>query len=341
MLLGSVLGAILAVISPLMVISELFSLMMVVYFPAVGLMLLYRWAGFAPAMLSAMLQMMITARMLGSTFMWVAFLAGILPLSILLRFEKKHFYTQIKAAIAAFGAGIVLAVMVLYFNYGGSMIERVLLELPQTIRKIPAEMLTTVIDSVGKSLGRELVVEEFYPVFDQMIARLIPVYQVNMPGLLFSGALTTAVLCAGLGSLMLHKQGGAPEEAYLPLRRWMLPASVTGGLLLITGVSLGIYLGGLPRGQTLFFAVYNIAGAAFCIQALSSMARHMYASSLKKGTRIAILAGISALCMLGASMYVAIYGCGSAVFGRYGVMRQKYEKMNSDKNNHSDDEYRR
>ena len=341
LIFGCLLGVVLAVFAPVLVLTELFSLTMVVFFPAIALMLLYRWAGLVPALLSAMLQMSLTARMLGGAFVWMAFFTGLLPLILLVRCENKPFFTQMKVSIAAFGGGVVLSVMVIYLNYGGNMIERVLTELPRAMRQIPADMLAPAMENLGAALGRELAMEDFYKLFDDMVSTLIPVYQVNLPGLLFSGALVSAVLCTGLSSLMLKKQGRATEGAYLPLRRWALNASTTSGLLMMTAVSLIAYLAGMQQGQALFYTVYNIAAAAFCVQALSSMARHMYASRLKKGTQVFILIAISALCLMGASIYVALYGCTSAIMGRYGALRQRQEGYNSRNNNHSDDEHRR
>lgn len=330
-LVGSLLGVLLAVISPLVVFSEMLLLVLVVLFPAIGVVFLYRWAGMVPALLSMLLQLLIMARALGGTFMWVAFFLLVMPLTILLRFEQKPFWVQMKLSIAMFSLGLVLSVFVLYLEYGANMTERFLQQLSTAMREVPLERLSTTVEGMSAALGRSLTPQDFYKLFEDTVNALIPVYQVNIPGILFGGVLASAVFCVGLNCRMLKKQGRAKQGVYIPLRRWALPASTTGGLLMMVCVSLGVYLTDLPQGQTLFYTVYNIAVVAFCIQALASMARIMYASSMKKGRRVFILSALCAFCLLGASLYVAMYGCGSAIFGRYGVLREKLERMNSGK----------
>lgn len=320
-LIGCLLGLVLALFSPAILFSELFSLMLVIVLPALGLMLLYRFTGRIPAILSSTLLLAFSARMLGSSFMWMMLFAAVMPTALLLYCERKPFYTQMKVTILAFGVGMVLSILVMYINYGGNLIERVLLAIPKLMRQLPEEITAVARESYAAMQGKSLTAEEFYQLYEQMINVSIPVYQMNLPGVLFGGVLVSAVGCVGLNSWILHKHNNAAEGAFLPLQAWALPASATGGLLLISAVSLIMYLAGMANGEELFCTVYNIAAVAFCIQAMASIARYMEKSSLKRGTKLAILIGVAVLCLLRAWLYLAIYGCASALFGRYGAVR--------------------
>lgn len=332
-LVGMLAGMVLALLSPIVMMTEMLSLVPVIMLPSIALVALNRWAGKGPALFSAMLQLMFSARFLGNTFMWMAFFLNLLPVTLLMRHENKPFFTQMKVSIAAFGTGVLLAVAAAYVSFGGNMVERVLLELPKVLRTLPAESVSMAMGSYASIMGKSVNIEDFYHLFDQMINAVIPVYKVNMPGLIFSGALISAVLCVGLNASMRFKQGIAAEGSYVPMREWALPGSTTGGLLMILAASFIMSSLDVPQGDAVFYAVYDIAMAAFCIHALSSMARHLHVSPLKHGLRVGFIAVMAVLCIMGASIYVSIYGIASAVFGSRGMLRERME--NKRNNNHS------
>ena len=335
MILGSLLAVALALFAPIIILTELMSLQMVILLPSIGVMLLYRWAGKAPAILSGMLQLVFTARLLGSTFMWMAFLAMLLPILVLIRYDKAPFFTRMKASVAAFCFGTVAAVSVLYWAYGGNTIERVLLLLPGALETIPAEALQLPISTLSSALGREVTAESFYVLFEDMIRSLVPYYQMNLPGLLFSGSIVTAVLTAALGSYVNIRRGNAPRGTHVALRDWYLPASVTSGMLTMFIASYAIYLLGMQQGQTLYVTVYSIAVTVFSIQAMASFARRLHETRIRPGIRAAILIIIALMCLLGGSLYAAIYGFASAVMGRRGSLRLKMDQRKKH-NDHSD-----
>lgn len=329
-LAGSALGVLLALAAPMMMMSELLSLMVVVLVPSIGVVLLYYWAGKGPALLSAVLQILFNALLFGGTFMWAAFFMTLVPVAVLIRSAQRPFFEQMRISIAAFGVGVLAAVLALYLSYGGNMIERVLMELPEAVRSLPQEALGTVMESVSAVLGESMTVETFYGVFDEMIERLVPYYQLNLPGLIFSGALVSAVLCTGISSWMRRRRGSAKPGTSVPLREWALPSSTTGGLLLICIVSYVLVLLKVRGAETVFSTAFSIAQTAFCIQALASFARRTYSLPVKRGIRVAIVAVVAVLCLSGGGSYVALYGCASAIFGSRGALRQKMNNNGND-----------
>lgn len=330
MLVGMGLGIVLAILSPVLMMTEALSLTVVLMLPSIALVALNRWAGKAATLSSAMMQMCFSAMLLDGACMWMAFFLTLMPAALVIHYENKPFAVQMKASIAAFGTGVVLAVLAAYFVYGKNLIEQVLNRLPQMLRSLPADSMETVMKTYSDLFGRVMSTDDFYHAFDQMIYALTPVYRLNLPGLIFSGALISAVLCVGLNGLMRRKQGIATEETVRPLREWALPASVTGGILLMLAVSFVLDAVNFPQGETVFYTVYDIAVAVFCIHALASMARRLHVSPLKHGIKVGIIAVIAVLCLMGASMYVSIYGIASAVFGTKGLLRQRMINKKND-----------
>lgn len=335
MIAGMLLGMVLAVLSPVLLMTEMLSLSVVLMLPSIALVVLNRWAGKGPALFSAMMQLVINSRFLGNEFMWISFFLNLLPVALLMRHENKPFFTQIKLALASFGTGVVLAVAFSYFSYGGNMIDRLLLELPKLLRTLPQENLEIIMASYSTLLGEQVAAEEFYHIFDQLINGMLPVYHMNLPGLIFAGALISAVLCVSLNAGMRVRQGIAAEESHLPLREWALPGSATSGLLLMLAVSYAMSVFEMSSGDAVFYTVYDIAVAAFCIQAFASTARRMHATGTKRGARVLVFAVLAVLYLMGASAIISIYGIASAVFGSKGLMRERMER-NKQNNNHSD-----
>ena len=321
--LGCLLGALLAIAAPLAVLAELMSLLPVILVPSVGIALLYRWFGKGPALFAALLQLLVYAMLLGTMGMWIVVCASILPLLVMLAASARPFFEQLRIAVAAFMLGVLLAVGLLYLSFGGNAIGRALQMLPQlmqeSLRTLPPESVNRLLASLPAEITSGITVEGFIDYFEQAIAQLVPVYQYNLPGLLFGGALITALLCAPLLAV------GHGKDCK-PFREWALPASTTGGLLLILLVSFVLSEAGVQGADVAFQAVFDIAIIAFCVKALSSFARRLHQAGKSVGMQRGVIAVLAVLAWFGASLYLAIYGCASALFGSRGAMKQHSQK---------------
>ena len=317
--LGYLLAALLAIAAPLAVLSELMWLLPVLLVPSVGIALLYRWFGRGPALCAALLQIMVYATMLGAMGMWIAISATILPLVALMLASRQSFFDQLRISIASFILGVVLAVGLMYLSFGGDAIARVLDLLPQSLRTLPTEFLDQLIASLPEQIASGMTAESFIGFFDEAVAQLKPVYQSNLPGLLFGGALVSALICAPAMAV-------ARGADCAPIRDWALPASTTGGLLLILLVSFVLSEAGMQGADVALQAVLDIVVIAFCVQALSSFARRLHLSGKSIGMQSGVLAVLAVLAWFGASLYLALYGCASALFGSRGALKQLSQK---------------
>lgn len=316
--LGYLLAVLLVFAAPVVVMAELMSLLPVILAPSVGIALLYRWFGRGPALCAALLQILADAVLLGTMGMWIAVCASILPLIALYAASARPFFEQLCIAIGAFMLGILLSVGLLYLSFGGNAIARALELLPQmmqeSLRTLPAESLNRLLASLPAEFASGMTVEGFIENLERAVEQLVPLYQHNLPGLLFGGAMITALLCAPL----LAVGRGAD---YRPFREWALPASATGGLLLILLVSFALNEVGVQGAEVAFQAVFDIVIVAFCVQGLASFARRLHQGGKSTGMQHGVVALLAVLAWFGASLYLALYGCASALFGSRGALK--------------------
>lgn len=316
---GYLLGVLVALAAPMVVLSELLSLLPVIMLPSVGVALLYRWFGSGPALCSAVLQVLVDVMVLGGTGAGIAVCMTLLPLIALAAAARRPFFEQLCIAIAAFALGVLLAAAVLYSAYGGNSIERALRLLPDALRALPPESLDALLASLPAEFGSGLTADALIERFEEAVAQMIPIYTRNLPGMIFSGALVTALICA---PALAQARG----SDCAPFQEWALPASATGGLLLILVVS---YILGAMRvrgAEVAFQAVFDVAVTAFCAQALASMARRMNQDGRSAGWQRGTVAVIGVLAYFGASQFVALYGCASAIFGSRGALSQRQRR---------------
>jgi len=330
-----------AVFTPLIVMFELVSVQMVLMLPVIGYVFLKNYAGKGVAALSSVLMLVASAFILDVGIMWMIFAMNIIPQLAMQVIEKKPFGTRMQANIIVFLLGAVLSVVVMYFFFGGNLLERYLERLPELLRQVPEEELGASLSLISGVMGREITVEGFYQLFEESISKLIPLYRLNMPGMLLGGALVSAVFSTWLDGWMKFRRGSREKGVFMPVHEWYLPSSTTGGLILIFAVSMVLYYTDFEYGQAVFLTVFQLAVAAFCVQGFASVRRKFHGKPRKAlGTVMSLLYFV--LVLLGAAPYMALYGLGSAILGSGGVLKQRLDakmgvrtdkKDNDDENN--------
>ena len=332
--LGCLAGALLALVSPWLMLTQLFAELPLVMLPALALTAIHRSFGRLAAGISGMLVMLSFGYFTGSTFMWAMFLMLLNPLTMLLRIGDKPFFVQMKHALVGFGLGLLMAVLMFYLGYGGKLVERLLGVVPELLHSMPQEAVEASLAAVPGMAGYDAA--SFLKMVDDLFAHLIPSYSLHLPGRLFSGALITAVLCTLLSNRMQKKAGSAKPGCYVPLLRWYMPPSMTGGLALILLISAGMHLAGIQGGNTVFYAVLDIAVWAFVFQALAYISRRMNGALSGHGVKIFLPCMLLAIAMLGGAPYIAVYGFLSAMLGEKGALRLIAEQKKNKDNDDSD-----
>lgn len=330
---GCLLGAGLAIVCPFLTLTQLFASLPLVMLPSIGLVAVYAWAGKAAAIVSAVLQMLAFGYMVGPVFMWVVFLMAIQPMFVLLQGTDRPFFEQLRHALMSFGLGMVLSVLALYWNYGGDLVGSALGGLQQMMHALPVEQMEVYLASYP---GMPATSAEFLSMMDSLFAQISSSLAVTLPGQLFSGTLITALSCITLLNRARAKAGAAKPGSYVPPSRWYLPSSTSVGLLVMLLASL-VLMQLTQLGRAVFYTVLTLVSWVFCIQALASVSRRMDGALQRHGAKIAVLMVMAAIAAFGASLYLAIYGCASALMGSRGAMRQYAEERKNKDNDGSDD----
>lgn len=325
-----------AVFTPFAIFFELLSVRMVLMLPSIGYIFLKNYAGRKIANLSALLMLLVSALALDTRFLPVIFAMTIIPLLIMRAFEKYPFGERMQVSIIAFLIGAVVSVVLMFVCFDGNMIENYLGKLPELLRTVSEEDISGGLDMLSGFMGETITVEKFYLLFDESVNNLIALNKQNMAGLLLSGAVISAVLCTWLDGLLRLRRNPDDQTAYMPIYKWYLPSSATGGLLLIFAISLIMFYANHTYGAAAFITVYRIGVAAFCVQGFASVRRRARATR-KKAFGIIMTLGYVLLALFGAAPYFALYGVASAVFGSGGVIKQRMDaKMNRNSDNDRD-----
>lgn len=333
---GCLLGLLLALASPFLLVMEMFVPMPLVMFPAAGILWLHHWAGRHVSMFAMLMLLLSGEILMGPGYMLIAFFAIVLPLVLVMRQWRRPFFYQMKFGLAAFGAGMVAAVVVMYFAFGRDMIAKLLGQFPAALRMLPEENINLLIQSVGSSLGKTFSAEEFFLFFEQRIDDMILLFQIRLPGMLFSGAIITAVLCVVMNSRALARAHLSGKGCYVPPSRWYLPESTTGGLLLIGVIAYLIAVSKAKPGLTVYQTVYDIAVWAFCFQGMASVARRVGETPGHRRAQLGLPMFMIVMSLFGASSYFAIYGLASALLGSRGAIRLYLERKRENNSNEND-----
>lgn len=331
--LGCLAGALLALISPWITLTQLFASMPMLLFPAVGLAIIYRRAGKGAAWVSGFLVLLSFGWFTGSVFMWAVFLLVTNPLMTLMRIGDRPFFEQLRMALFGFGMGLVMTVVMLYFAYGADLVSRLMGAVPALIHAMPVQDVEAALAAMP---GMTVDAAAFIARVDELFAGLARSFELLLPGKLFSGALLTAVFCTLLPNRMQQKAGLAKPGCYVPLSRWYLPASVVSGMGILMVVGAMLVLMEAEGGQAVFQTVYEIAVWVFVIQALASFSRRLEGVLAKHSVKILLLCLSFVIALLGGASYIAIYGFVSALLGSRGVIRLKFEGRRQDRNKYDD-----
>lgn len=329
--LGCLAGALLALITPWLLMTQLFAGMPVVMLPAIALTAIHRWSGKLAAGVSSLLVMLSIGYFMGSTFMWAMFLVMLNPLTMLLRIGDRPFFEQLKSALMGFAMGLVMAVLMFYIVYGGGLVEKLTALVPEMLHAMQPEAIEQMLASMPGISIRDAA--GFLTMADGFFAQLTGSFHLYLAGRLFSGTLITAVLCTLLSNRMQKKAGLAKPGCYVPLLRWYMPASMTGGLAMIVAISCALQLFEVKGGSAVFNTVLDIAVWAFVFQALASISRRMDGALPVHGAKIFLLVMLLAIAMLGGAPYIAVYGFLSALMGEKGALRQLAEQRKNKEDN--------
>ena len=331
--LGMILAVLIGALTPLITVLEMSLLMPVMLLSGAFMVFLYCYAGQLPAWLYMIVQLASTGVLLNANFVFMLLAAGTVPALVCIRMIvlKKPFFDQMKLGIAAHLGGMLVAVSIAYFSFGGNMIDRMADALKKQFDMMPDAFFTPFVDMINSALSsggfpgvQAMTVEGYRAQIGGVLNLMSEVYQQSLPGSLLSGAALTGILSVTWGNWLRARRGLATNESYIGPTRWFLPRNVTLGVALMWIATYILSQTNYAQGETVYYTVYSLAALAFFVQALGAVDRFFFRRGMPDGRRraLVILALILGLIIPLFNTIMFAIGAGSALFGSHGAFKR-------------------
>jgi len=320
---GYVIAVLTGLLAPFSAALEISAFMPVVFITSILMAFLHGFAGRGPMIACAIAHGLMMGAGLGSDFMYMLLFAAVLPTIWVLRMVDRNvpFFTQMLHGIIAFAIGLLLAVFMAFALYGGEIASSIVESVRAAINTIPQEymdMYAANLNSIDESILANSSVEE---ILSQALYFVEEQLNMQLPGMLLSGAALTSVFCVSMGNRMRAHKGLATVESFVPLHRWFLPSHLTLGLLGMLAASGVCILLGMSAGRGAFYTIWLLMIYAFYVQAAASFMRRLMLTRLRSRGRCGVLAAIFIVSLLlGMAEMLAMFGGLSALFGSRGAV---------------------
>ena len=333
------LALILGALMPLIMVVPFSALMPLMMLPGVLAVRMQARVGWGPAALLLAASLLSTLLFMGQTLALMLTVAAALPAVIVIRgmSAKRPFFEQMRAGIAAYGLGLVGALLVAYLSFGGGMVARFIDLMRQEIAAIPDAALAPLARELNAALNVSgqggYTVQSMRATFEGTLEWMQQTYAQMLPGTLLSGALLSGVVSVLWGNWTMARQGLATNESFAGMSRWFLPAQLTWGLLFLWVAGLALTAFGYGAGATVYATVRALAATAFVIQAMAALDRRMLNAGREQGRRrvVITLLCVAALLLPDVAGVFAVVGAASALFGSHGAVKRLMNRDQSDR----------
>ena len=334
---GCIIALAAVLVTPFPMISAAFAGTPFIVLPAIILPFLYCFGGRKTYIAAVILQMTGAAFLMGGAYMGMVLCVGVLPSLIIARGIGLHkpFGDQLRVGIASTAIGAIVSALFASMLVGGNIVDWLYSLLSQSLNTLPQAYLDMIAKSFESINGLKLSEDQVTSLIDAAMTLILSDSKMLFPSALIGGAVLSGLLGVTFGNRYLYRRKLIPDTCYLPLQKWTLPGSMTGGLLLMIAVSFVMYNFDVKNSQAVLMVVLTLSEYAFCAQAFGSIARRLSRQKNRRGLRIFLYIALVLAILFGGAFFISIYGCASAIFGSRGFMAQKVmERM---KNNPGDD----
>lgn len=254
--------------------------------------------------------------------------------------KKAPFFSQMKAGIIAYAAGLLAGMLIAYAAFGSGMVARFINLLRAQYDSMPDSALQPLVEMVNSMMAvgarQPMTVEDFRGALNGVLDLMQQAYAQTLPGALLSGAVISGMLTVLWGNWTMARQGTATNDSFVGMSGWFLPSQLTFGMLGLWLVGLILMYSGYASGATVYMTIGQTVGAVFAVQFLCALNRRMLrGGSGLSGRRVMIvLLTIGALVFRSLGTFMAFVGAASALFGSHGAIKlwmQKKQDDNSDR----------
>ena len=337
---GCIIALATVLVTPFFMIGAAFAGTPFIVLPAIILPFLYCFGERKTYIAAVVLQLVGSALLMGGAYMFIVLFAGVMPSLFIARGIGTHmpFGNQLRYGILSTAIGAIASMLLASLLVGGNIVEWLYTLYSQMLKTLPQTYLDMIAKSFESINGLKLSTEQVTSLMDSTMTLILPDSKMRFPAALIGGAVLSGLLGVTFGNRYLYRRKLTSDTCYLPLRKWALPGSMTGGLLLMIAVSFVLYNFNVKNSQAVLMVVLTLSEYAFCAQAFGSIARRFSHRTDRRGLRIFLYVALILAMLLGGVFYVSIYGCASAIFGSRGFMAQKVmERIRNNTDNEKND----
>lgn len=349
---GTIIALLLGCLFPLILTIELSLLMPMLLVTNIALPVIFVASGKFAALALIIAEMASTIFFLGDTIGIMMLLTSVVPGIVVIWgiSRRRHFFEQMQTGLIAHFLGLIAAVSVAYFNFGGDMIQKFIDSMREQVALIPDELFMPIVQSVNDmiaSLSGEaaspdmmITVESYRSVLaGTMMDVMQRMYVEYLPGCLLTGAVITGLVSVLWGNWRMARKGLATNESFIGMSCWQIPVHLSVGVFFIWIVGAVISgSGAYSAGNTVYTAIYMLVQMTFYVQALSGFDRMLIGRFMGlRGRRILIfLALIGAMIIPFINVVLFVYGGGSMVMNIIHVAKDAIKKKMDEDDNNSD-----
>ena len=308
---------------------------------------LYAKNGWIPAGVLIVATAVSSGVLLGGTLALILVVASLLPAVAVIfgMTQKKPFFEQLNAGVAAFFGGLLAAILIANMSFGGGMISRFVNTLRAEYDRMPDALLQPMVNWVNTMLSSGvsgssalMTVDSFRSQLSGVLDLMEQTYAQILPGALLSGALLSGVVSVLWGNWTMARQGRATNQSFVGMSGWFMPARISIGAIILWIAGLIMMYSDTRNGTTVYTTIAQAAGAAFAVQALCALDRRMVRADRPLGRRrlLIMLLAILALLLRGVASVLTWIGAASALFGSHGAIRMWLQNRQNDQSNHND-----
>lgn len=344
--LGVIIALIIGALVPVVMTLQISMMTPMVMLGGLMMVLLFCFAGPAPALVLGVMQIAASAYFFSPVFGWIVLFMSVMPAWVAIRGigSKQPFFKQMQDCLSAQTSGLLIAVIIAYVSFGGDMISKLIDAIRTEFARMPEELISSIVDGVNStmvSMGFQestLTVDAYRElVSGAMLDYLQESYTRILPGSLIVGAVFTAVISVFWGNWRMARKGLATSESFVGMSAWFLPGHATGGLIFVWAASYVLMAVGYKSGENLYQTVYMLNQLVFSIQALASFNRGFLKKGVRTGKRCAltVIIWIASMLMPGLGIGLMFIGIASALWGSHGMitLRMKQQHDNDSDNN--------
>ncbi len=312
------------------------------------IVLLYTWAGPAPALLYGLGTLAVTGFLFGIPACCAAMVAFVIPPAVTLSLigGRKGYLKCMAASVLCQTVMLILALAVLWLSIRVNLVDALMDQLARFMKAFPSPVSDQLMIQFGQrglfstaagaldftkgyltNAERPLVIDMYCSILSEGLKAALPA------NILSSGIYTGILECA-LPYWIFARRGDLRGEGRIPVPEWRMPHNAAIGLPACMLAANIMYRSGLDSGYAAYLAVRQLFLILLDVQAVGAVNRLLKKSGSSRTRRMVL----TVLLLLFAEFAMHIIGAVSLYIGSKGLLTEFIRKRTNNDNNDGEDQ---